>query len=177
MAGWASGSRTHEGALGNSLMRKKITHSGLCDPTPRSLERWLDLQTVASVEVSSEDPDFPIEAALISDEGSGWRAAEKGKQIIRILFDEPRELQRLLLEFSETERERTQEFTLRWSAGAAEPFTEIVRQQWNFSPRGSTSEVEDFQVDLNGVSVLELAIIPDLTPVNARATLDKWRMM
>src|ERR1700745_1013764 len=126
-------------------MRKKITHSVLRYPAPRSLERWLDLQTVASAAVSSEDPNFPIEAALISDEGSGWRAAEKGKQIIRILFDEPRELQRIRLQFSETEIERTQEFTLRWSAGAAELFTEIVHQQWNFSPRGSTSEVEDFQ--------------------------------
>ena len=71
--------------------------------------------------------------------------------------------------------ERTQEFTLRWSqAGGA--FTEIVRQQWSFSPQGSTREVEDYQVQLEEVSVLELALKPDLTPANAFATLAAWRL-
>jgi outer membrane receptor protein involved in Fe transport len=40
------------------------------------------------------------------------------------------------------------------------PEKEIVRQQWNFSPAGSTTEIEDYAVDLDGVSVLELAIQP-----------------
>jgi len=31
----------------------------------------------------SEDPNFPIESALVSGTGPGWRAAEKGKQIVR----------------------------------------------------------------------------------------------
>jgi hypothetical protein len=39
---------------------------------------------------------------------------------------------------------------------------------------GSTSEVEDYQVDLESVSVLELALKPDLTPGNAFSTLAKW---
>ena len=41
-------------------------------------------------------------------------------------------------------------------------FREIVRQQWNFSPQGSTSEIEDYGVGLPGVSALELTITPDL---------------
>jgi hypothetical protein len=48
--------------------------------------------------------------------GLGWRAAERGSQIIRIIFDKPRPLHWVRLEFCETEMERTQEFTLRWSA-------------------------------------------------------------
>jgi outer membrane receptor protein involved in Fe transport len=40
------------------------------------------------------------------------------------------------------------------------PEKKIVRQQWNFSPAGSTTEIEDYAVDLDGVSVLELAIQP-----------------
>ena len=32
---------------------------------------------------------------------------------------------------------------------AASPFREIVRQQWNFSPTGSTHEMEDYRVDLS----------------------------
>jgi hypothetical protein len=52
---------------------------------------------------------------------------------------------------------------------------ELVRQQWSFSPQGSTSEIED-QVSLDNVSVLELEVKPDLTPANACATLASWRM-
>jgi hypothetical protein len=51
----------------------------------------------------------------------------------------------------------TQEFTLRWSQ-AGGPFREIVRQQWHFSPHGSTIEVEDYQIDLERASVLELTL-------------------
>jgi hypothetical protein len=53
---------------------------------------------------------------------------------------------------------------------------EIVRQQWNFSPAGSGSEVEDYEVDLDGVSALELAIKPDLARGEAPATLASWRV-
>ena len=143
---------------------------------PHAQEEWLDLEEIARVEVTSEDPNFPIEAALAAAEGSGWRAAEKGTRIIRIVLDNPRTLHWIRLEFSETEIERTQEFTLRWSDETAGPFREIVRQQWNFSPQGSTSEVEDYQVQLKNLSVLELTLKPDLTPNNAFATLARCRV-
>jgi hypothetical protein len=61
--------------------------------------------------------------------------------------------------------------------GARRAFREIVRQQWSFYPQGSTTEIEDYQVNLDSVSVLELALKPDLTPANAYATLDSWRMI
>jgi len=51
---------------------------------------------------------------------------------------------RIQLRFVEPERERTQEFTIRWSSVDGGPAKEIVRQQWNFNPAGSTSEVEDY---------------------------------
>jgi hypothetical protein len=155
-------------------MRKSIIDPATTHPEQRSEQEWLDLEQVAKVEVTSEDANFPIESALASAKGPGWRATAKGKQIIRIIFDKPRPLRRIRLEFAEPEIERTQEFTLRWSAEPGGPFREIVRQQWSFSPHGSTSEVEDYQVDLESVSVLELALKPDLTPGNAFATLAKW---
>ena len=158
-------------------MRKSVIDPVTIHPEQRFEQEWLELEQLAKVEVTSEDPNFPIESALASGEGPGWRAAEKGKQIIRIIFDKPRPLRRIRLEFSETEIERTQEFTLQWSAESGRPFRDIVRQQWSFSPHGSTSEVEDYQVDLDGVSVLELALRPDLTPGNAFATLAKWRVV
>jgi hypothetical protein len=156
-------------------MRKKVIHSEKIN-RPSSQEEWLDLENIANVEVTSEDPHFPIEAALGAAEGVGWRAAERGKQNIRILFDNPRTLRWIRLEFYEAEIERTQEFTLRWSDEVAGPFREIVRQQWNFSPQGSTSEVEDYQVQLKNIAVLELTIKPDLTPDKAFATLGRWRV-
>ena len=160
----------------NKVMRKRIISPYTIKPRPRSQEEWLDLEEIATVEVTSEDPNFPIESALAPGEGPGWRAAEKGKQIIRIVFDIPRTLHRIKLEFSETEIERTQEFTLRWSSEGGGPFTEIVRQQWNFSPQGSTSEVEDYHVQLENVSILELTLNPDLTPTRACATLGLCRL-
>jgi hypothetical protein len=37
----------------------------------------LELEQLAKVEVTSEDPNFPIESALVSGTEPGWRAAEK----------------------------------------------------------------------------------------------------
>jgi len=38
-----------------------------------------------------------------------------------------------------------------------------VRQQYHFSPSGATEEIEEFQVELEGVAALELTIIPNLS--------------
>jgi hypothetical protein len=160
----------------NKAMRKKVIESDSINRRPRSEGQWLDLEEIARVEVTSEDPNFPIEFALAAGGGPGWRAAEKGEQIIRIIFDRPRTLHRIKLEFSETEVARTQEFTLRWSAEKHGPFREIVRQQWNFNPQGSTREVEDYQVQLENLSTVELTLKPDLTPNNALATLARCRV-
>jgi hypothetical protein len=84
-------------------------------------QEWLEIEELAKIQVTSEDPDFPIESALSSVTGQGWQAAERVSQIIRIIFDKPRSLHRIRLEFCETEMERTQEFTLRWSAEPAGP--------------------------------------------------------
>jgi hypothetical protein len=102
----------------------------------------------ASVEVSSEDENYPIESALLGDENRGWRAADPGSQTIRLIFDSPQRLKRIWLAFEDSEVFRTQEFVLRWSTHVGEPFREIVRQQWNFSSPGGVREIEDYAVDL-----------------------------
>jgi uncharacterized protein (DUF736 family) len=153
-------------------MRKTIKRA--VESGPNSQPEWLDLEGISAVEVTSEDPNFPIESAF-AGEGRGWRAADKGKQVIRIVFDRPTRLQRIRLEFFDAEAERTQEFTLRW-ARTGEALSEIVRQQWNFSPLSSTSEVEDYRVDLDRVSVLELTLKPDLQPNCGLASLAAWRL-
>src|ERR1035438_7667033 len=123
-------------------------------------EGWLDLDQKAVVEVTSEERDSPVESALVSGNMQGWRAAESGAQTIRLIFDESQRFTRIALVFEETETERTQEFTLRWSGDHGGSFQEIVRQQWNFSPPNSVREVEEFQVDLSGVAVFGFVIVP-----------------
>jgi len=139
-------------------------------------EEWLELTRIAKAEITSEDPNFPIESALGFGKGSRWRAATIGTQLIRLIFDEPTNLRRIKLVFSEAETERTHQFTLRWACDPNDPLREIVRQQWNFSPRGSTCESEDYSVDLKAVGVLELCLIPDLGASPAFATLDVLRL-
>ena len=128
------------------------------------------------MEVTSEDPSFPIEYAFGSNDGSGWRASQGGEQQIRIIFDKPVSVHRIELRFHEADYERTQEFILRWSSASDGSATEIVRQQWNFSPTGSMTEIEHYVVDLDAVSVLELAIRPDLQRPEAVASLAAWRL-
>ena len=131
---------------------------------------------MATVEVTSEDPNFPIESVFSSDSGPGWRASNQGDQQIRLIFDQALPVRRIQLHFLEVEHERLQEFTLRWSAAEGGQSKEIVRQQWNFSPAGSTSELEDYEVNLDAVCALELVIRPDVTHNEALATLAAWRV-
>ena len=149
-------------------MRKSIIKTASAQP--RSDAQWIDLENIASVEVSSEDKDFPIESALVG-ERPGWRAAEPGEQTIRLIFDRPRPLHRIRLEFRETDTERTQEFVLRWSPDGGRSLQEIVRQQWNFSRPDATRETEDYAVELSNVTLLELIIEPDKENRKARASL------
>lgn len=139
-------------------------------------DEWLDLDRLAEVEITSEDEAHPIESALLPHGGAGWQAAGPGEQTVRLLFAEPLHLRRIWLEFIEPTRERTQEFVLRWSADRGQTFREIVRQQWNFSPQGGNREVEDQRVDLDGVTVLELVIVPDVSGGPGVASLSRLRL-
>ena len=155
-------------------MRKSIVKAQPTQTNPRTDEGWFDLERIATAELTSEDPAYPIESALTNS--GGWRAAKEGRQVIRLVFDKPQVLHRIWLRFSETEFTRTQEFVLRAFSWGAQPFREIVRQQWNFSPEGSTEETEEYPLELTDVSALELAIQPDITSGKAIATLAGWRV-
>lgn len=139
-------------------MRKRlITPSPHAGTLPE--EGWLDLDRAAVVEVTSEEKEYPVDAALVSREMRGWRASDSGSQTIRLIFDEPQKLKCISLVFEETETERTQELVLRCSPGGGRSFREIVRQQWNFSPPNTTGESEEYHVELSGVTMIELVIV------------------
>jgi hypothetical protein len=156
-------------------MRKRVTSDGPGQPAP-SEEGWLDLETLALVEVTSEEATHPVEAALVEGGGAGWRAAQPGEQVMRILFDEPQKLGRVRLLFEEEERGRTQEFVLRWAPAGGREYREVVRQQYTFSPPGTKRETEEYRVDLDGVTALELRVIPDISGGDARASLKQLRL-
>ena len=156
-------------------MRKKIITPDQQE-TLLADQDWLNLEVIAEVEMTSEDVDYPIEAALIPGRSSGWRAATSGKQMIKLLFPRPQQLKLIRLNFVETRIERTQEYILRYSSDEGKSSHEIVRQQWNFSPNGTTSETEEHHVDLQTVSILELIIIPDINEGEAKATLESLQL-
>jgi hypothetical protein len=157
-------------------MRKRIVGLKRAGKGAESDHGWLDLEQIATVEITSEDPAFPIESVFGSRDGPGWRAAAKGEQQVRIIFDEPVSLRRIQLRFHEAQYERMQEFVIRWSPAKGGEPREIVRQQWNFSPAGSTDEFEDYQVELPAVSALGFTIQPDLSRHEAVATLASFRL-
>jgi hypothetical protein len=157
-------------------MRKQIRDAGARAARPAEHQDWLDLEHLVQAELTSEDPEHPIESALVTNTGSGWRAQYPGRQTIRLLFDQPHRISRIQLEFQETERQRTQEFVLRWSPDGGTSWREIVRQQYNFSPPDTIDELEDYAVDLDALTMLELSIIPDISGGESRASLARLRL-
>ncbi len=138
--------------------------------------KWLDLEQIARAEVTSEDPAHPVEGALIPGLETGWRASEPGEQVLRLRFDRPQKIARIHLEFGEAGAGRTQEFVLCWSSDQDGGGREIVRQQYNFTPGGSSVEIEDYHVALADVLVLELKIVPDIGGGEALASLKRLRV-
>jgi hypothetical protein len=155
-------------------MRKRIVRAAREASPERGT--WLDLERLATVEITSETGAQPIEAALVPGRGPGWRAAEPGEQLIRILFDRPLSLNRIHLEFEEHEQPRTQEFALRWSQDGGHSYEQILRQQYNFAPPDTSRQTEDYRVTLESVTALELRIVPDISGGDAFASLAQLRL-
>lgn len=155
-------------------MRKRVLDQSKQIAPPAA--DWLPLEELAEVEITSENTAHPIEAALVTGGGSGWKADAPGKQTIRLLFADPQPLKRIWLRFEEPDTERTQEYVVRWSADRGESYRDVVRQQWNFSPRGATVETEDHRVELPAVTILELSITPDTSGGAAVASLNQLRL-
>ena len=156
-------------------MRKRIIRHSIQEVSPTD-QYWLDVDRLAQVELTSEDAAHPFESALLSDSGPGWQAAGPGEQTIRLLFDAPMRLSRIRLVFDEEQHVRTQEFALRWLPEGGQSYRQLVRQQYNFSPPATTREVEDYTVNLERVTALELSIVPDISGGEARASLARLQL-
>lgn len=124
----------------------------------------LDLHRLATVLVSSEASEFPVDNAFDDQRGRGasrWVAAETGEQTLILELDAPQRIRRVELEVEETEVARTQELTLAASSDGGRSYRELVRQEYCFSPPGTTFERESWSFELEGVTHLRLRLWPD----------------
>jgi hypothetical protein len=156
-------------------MRKQIIESAgqLVSPVEQN---WLDLEQLVQIELTSEEEGHPIESAFTMNENEGWRAAQSGKQTIRLVFAEPQNIKQIKLLFREKEQEQTQEFLLCWLSTDDLSYQEIVRQQYSFSPPHTIQQLENYTVNLVGMKAIELTINPDISRNGACASLAQIRL-
>ena len=152
------------------MLRKQMIGQPTAIKDAHTDVHWLNVSELATIELTSEDPRHPFDPVLEEGGDRGWRASEPGRQTVRLRFDKPQAIRRIRLRFTDRDHERSQEFVLRYSSASGD-MREIVRQQWSFSPGGSTEEVEDYTVDLLDVTLLELEIDPDRGRNTLPATL------
>ena len=123
---------------------------------------------------SSEDPGHPVDLAFDRNRGPGgtrWIAGEPGEQTLILAFDAPQAIRRVALEVEELGVARTQELQLAVSTDGGRTYREVLRQEYNFGPPGTTFEREDWAVPAVGVTHLRLVIRPDKGGKPGRATI------
>ena len=154
------------------MLRKQILN---VPPKPQSpMPGEIDVAAVATVLVTSDGPDHPVDHAFDDRRGPGgsrWVAGETGEQTVILAFDAPQAIRRVVLEVEEQEVARTQEVQLAVSVDGGQTYRELGRQEYNFSPPGTTFEREDWAVTADGVTHLRLRIKPDKGGKPCRATI------
>jgi hypothetical protein len=153
------------------MLRKQLLTSHPI-PTPRAFER--DISAIATVLVTSEDPDHPIDHAFDGHRGPGasrWIAAQSGEQRLILAFDAPQTIHKLRVEIDEPDVNRTQEMYVSISTDRGQTYRELLRQEYTFSPPATSHEREEWTLNADGVSHLQVGIKPDKGGRACRATL------
>jgi hypothetical protein len=151
------------------MLRKQLIKSA-----PALMPGEINVVTAATVLVTSEDPEHPVDHAFDSHRGLGgtrWIAGEPGEQTLIVAFDAPEAVGRVILEVEEPEVVRTQELQLAISSDGGRTYRDVLRQEYNFSPPGTTFEREDWAVSAAGATHLRLQVKPDKGDKPCRATL------
>jgi len=78
-----------------------------------------------------------------------------------LVFDRPQSVTRLVYAVEEAEHERTQEMHIEVSTDGGWAYRRIFVQEYTFSPRGATFELEDFRLELEDVTHLRLTVVPN----------------
>lgn len=153
-------------------MRKHILQSR--PVTAAQSPEELDVKTLATVEVTSEAADHPVENAFDHQRGPGgtrWIAATSGEQTVILAFDAPQNIRQVAVEVEETQAARAQELALAVSRDGGNTYRELLRQEFNFSPSGTTFEREEWTIGVDQVTHLRLLIKPDKGGGPCRASL------
>ena len=139
-----------------------------------SLEGEIPIAVVATVQVTSEQADHPIDNAFDESRGPGgsrWVADAPGEQTVILVFDSPQTIRKIGVEAEELTVSRTQELSVSVSSDGGRTYRELVRQEFNFSPPGTSFERELWSVSAGAVTHLRLEIKPDKGGRIGRATL------
>ena len=134
----------------------------------------ISIADVATVQVTSEDAAHPIDNAFDHNRGPGgsrWIAGGPGEQTVILLFDSPQTIRKIGVEIEELAVSRTQELALSVSSDGGRTYRELVRQEFNFSPPGTSFERELWSPSAGAVTHLRLDIKPDKGGRVGRATL------
>jgi hypothetical protein len=133
-----------------------------------------DIAALATVLVTSESPDYPVDRLFDGRNGRGgtrWVASAAGEQTLILAFDTPQAIRDVSLEVEELQTSRTQVLTLAVSHDGGRSYREILRQEFVFSPPGTTFERESWRVPAEGVTHVRLVIQPDKGGAPHRATM------
>src|SRR4051794_20958301 len=107
------------------MLRKQIIN--VPPKTQAPMPGEIDVAAIATVLVSSEEPDHPVDHAFDGSRGRGgtrWIAGEPGEQTLILAFDAPQEIRRVALEVEEHEVARTQEVQLAASVDGGQNYRE-----------------------------------------------------
>ena len=153
------------------MLRKQLIEEA---SATQSQEGEIPVAAVATVLVTSETPDHPIDNVFDRRKGPGgsrWVAEMPGEQVVILAFDVPQRISKVSLEVEEQTMSRTQELALSVSMDGGKTYRELVRQEYNFSSPGSTFEREEWTVSTDMVTHLRLWIKPDKGNKVCKATL------
>jgi hypothetical protein len=154
------------------MLRKQIVPRPTRGPVP--LPGEIEIADVATVQVTSEETDHPIDHAFDHNRGPGgtrWVADAPGAQAVTLLFDHPQTIREIGVEVEELVDSRTQELAVFASSDGGRTYRELVRQEFNFSPPGTSFERELWTISADAVTHLRLEIKPDKGGRIGRATL------
>ena len=153
------------------MLRKQVGSTRSREST--SFEGEISIPDVATVQVTSEEADHPIDNAFDHNRGPGgsrWIADGPGEQTVILLFDSPQTIRKIGVEVEELAVSRTQELSVSVSSDGGRTYRELVRQEFNFSP-GTSFERELWSAPEGAVTHLRLEIKPEKGGRVGRATL------
>ncbi|MGE3312183.1 MAG: discoidin domain-containing protein [Limisphaerales bacterium] len=160
-------------------MRKQIlkttpTTDAIGSATPGAPRDTLDIAAIATVLVTSESTGNPIENAFDGrggPSGTRWIADAPGEQTLILAFDRPQTIRSVGIEVEEPSEVRTQELHLSVSRDGGISYRDVLRQEFNFAPPGTSFEREEWTLGEREVTHFRLRIKPDKGDRVCRACL------